>query len=106
MLWAVPQGKEMRTAPNYGAVVQALGFSPAGDILAIGGRGADIGLWNLPSGAWASISSAHPSGWISTLAFASETVLISGGMDRTVKLWEIPSGRPLSVPRPHTFVAG
>jgi WD40 repeat protein/transcriptional regulator with XRE-family HTH domain len=73
------------------AAVQALAFSPDGNILATGSWDGAIKLWNLENGAllWMGRHSSS----IQSLAFAPDgRMLASGGDDATIQLWDTYKG--------------
>jgi WD40 repeat protein len=63
-------------------------FSPAGKLLACGGRDHGIRLWDARGGKLEAVLEGH-SGDVNSLAFSPDgRWLLSGGSDRTVRLWD------------------
>ncbi len=94
ILWDAATGKELQTLWGCGAS-SAIVFSPDGKVLASGGFGQTICLWNLETGKPLSPSYGHQ-GPVSGVAFAPDNrTLASAGHDNTIRLWDIHTGKEL-----------
>jgi len=79
--------------------VNAIAFSPDGEILASGGGDKTIKLWALKTGKQIITLSGHLSG-VNAIAFSPDgKILASASTDNTVKLWDTSTGMPL-----HTLI--
>jgi WD40 repeat protein len=73
-------------------VGRAIAWSSDGNILASGGEGNTIHLWEAKTGNWLNQFPGHV-GSVDSVAFLSNHIVASAGDDHTARLWEIPSGR-------------
>ncbi|MCL1468092.1 protein kinase domain-containing protein [Argonema galeatum] len=79
--------------------VNAIAFSPDGEILASGGGDSTIKLWELKTGNQIKTLSGHLSG-VNAIAFSPDgKTLASASTDNTIKLWDANTGMPL-----HTLI--
>jgi WD40 repeat protein len=76
-----------------GAPVNALAFSPKGNLLALGGHDGIVRVMDLDRGSELMALASHR-GDVMALAFDSEgKLLASGGLDQTLLLWDVASGQ-------------
>jgi WD40 repeat protein len=79
--------------------VSAMAFSPDGKLLAIGGEGGTVRLWNSATGGpvWAPLT-GHTSA-VNAVAFSPNgRLLATGDEDGTAQLWDPATGRPVGAP--------
>ncbi len=75
--------------------IYALAFSPDNKMLAGGGWGNAICLWDVVTGKEIRRFSGHQ-GWIWSLAFSPDgKTLASGSADHTIRLWETATGKEI-----------
>jgi WD40 repeat protein len=92
VIWQTNSFTPVRTILAHAGPVQASAFQrnvsdPAGDVLATGGRDADVRLWSVPSGTALATYHGHR-GPIYSLVFTRDGQrLASGSGDGTVRLW-------------------
>jgi WD40 repeat protein len=90
-LWDVETGAEQQTLSGHRDRVQAIAFSPQGDILASGGSDRTIRIWDRDSGEEVRSVSTDGS-YISDLALSPDgQTLVSGGSDG-VRVWNWRAG--------------
>jgi WD40 repeat protein len=88
-VWSLPDGNLMRTLRT--GLAHAVALSQNGDLLAAGGRGGFIQLWDVPAGTLQKKVNAG-SGDVLALAMSQDgKTLYSGGSDGTIKIWSVPS---------------
>ncbi|KAM3469603.1 hypothetical protein MY5147_006932 [Beauveria neobassiana] len=76
---------------GFGGESEAIHFSPDSRLVATGGGGGDILIWDLESGSRKHRISGHDGG-VRALAFSNDgKVLASSGGDKTVCLWDVES---------------
>ena len=81
--------------------VTSVAFSPDGKILASGGWGGTIKLWDVESGALLKTLKSH-SKPVSSVSFSPDgKILASGSGDKTIKLWDVKSGTLLKTLEGH-----
>ncbi len=81
------------TFTGHTGIVSSVSFSPNKQLLASGGQGAIVKLWNLKSGKEERTFSGHTKD-VETIAFSPDgKTLASGSFDGTVKLWDVQSGK-------------
>jgi hypothetical protein len=86
-LWEVATGKERGRIQKIGGI-QALTLSRDGRTLAVAGRDGTFRLWDLATDTEMRRVPAHP-GWISSLAFSSDGVILaSGSFDTSILVWD------------------
>ena len=107
-MWDVATGEEITSiqASEYGveSLIESVAFNHDGKILAAGGWGNTIGLWDVATGEHIETFSGHTSR-VESVAFNSDsTVLASGSRDGTVLLWDIPQPPPEPVEPPPPLV--
>jgi hypothetical protein len=78
--------------------IEAVAFSPLGDVLASGGADDLVRLWNPHDGELISTLDGHSS-WVRAVAFSPDgEIIASGGGDGTVRLWNAWDGKPRMEP--------
>ena len=81
----------------------ALAFSPDGRILAAGGSGQKLRIWDLPKKQLLHVFVAHDN-WIECIAISPDgKTVATGGQDNTVRLWDIAKGRQKPSAPGHDF---
>ncbi len=96
-LWEVANLKHMITYSGHSAWVQAVAFSPDGQILASGSNDQTIKLWNVETGQCLKTLRGHTS-LVQAVAFSSDgNILASGSNDQTVRLWNVKTGKCSSI---------
>jgi len=87
-IWDVTTGRESRTLPGRAGDVQCAAFSPDGHLLAAGGMGRVIKIWD--AGTW-ELMHEQPdlTGCVHSVAFdpKDSRILAWGSTDATVKVW-------------------
>ncbi|MCT7952883.1 serine/threonine protein kinase [Ancylothrix sp. C2] len=80
---------------GHSRYVNAVAFSPLGNLLASGSSDKTIKLWQLDNGKLLATFTGH-SDDVNSLAFSPEgQYLASGSLDRTIKLWQLDTGKLL-----------
>jgi WD40 repeat protein len=96
-LWDVASGKKLRESPlaGYSGAVWSMTFSPDGGLLAPGGSGKTVPLWDVASGKVAQTLAGHEQG-VYALAFREDgQVAATTSTDGTVRVWEVRTGKTL-----------
>jgi eukaryotic-like serine/threonine-protein kinase len=90
--WELKTGRELRRIRNASwGVIRAIAFSPDGALLACGGVGGQIKVWNFADRTFRNDFDGHPGG-LTSLAFSGDgTQLISAGSDGTIRRWNVAS---------------
>jgi hypothetical protein len=89
--------------PAHTTPVDALAFSPDGQLIASGDRAGVIHVWNVadperPISTW-----TEHSGVIVGLAWAPDSArVVSAGADATLRIWDVPRAAPAASPAPAT----
>ena len=84
--------KHTRSVPDRLAAVESVAFSPDGDMLAVGGLGLKVRLWNPKTGKLKQ-TLAGDSHWVRDVAFTRDGKrLASASVDETVRLWDVKTG--------------
>ena len=90
-LWGMISQQEMSHLP-YAETINALAFSPDGEMLAAASGDKTIKLWNVETGEEQLSITAHKLA-ISAIAFSPDGQLIaSASGDKTIKLWNVETG--------------
>lgn len=93
----------MQTPPVYGSL-QCSAIASDGSLLAVGGRGKSVGLYNIQTGARVHLFS-NLADTIYSLAFSPDGSLLAAACaDGTVLMWSVSSGRLLRMFRGHSDV--
>lgn len=87
--------REIEAGPGFGMLPRGLSYSPDGKLLASGGRGLPVKLWDVASGSLRASLEGH-SKPVASLAFSPDgKLLASGSLDGSIKLWDVANGREL-----------
>lgn len=93
VLYRAGDGSEHLRLRGHSEPVYALAFSPDGRLLASGGRGDTILLWEMATGGILREMDGHGK-TITTLAFSPDgQLLVSGGWSEEIRLWEVETGK-------------
>jgi WD40 repeat protein len=91
-----------RTLTAHTNWVNAVAFSPDGQILASGSADKTIKLWRVSDGEPICTLKGHSQS-VRTVAFSPDgQTLASGSADRSVKLWQVPSGKLIGTIKWHS----
>jgi WD40 repeat protein len=102
-LWDVASRTRVGELTDHQDRVQALAFSPNGQLLATGGYDKSIILWDVAQRARVATLAGHTD-WVDSLAFnADGSLLASGSRDDTVRLWDVARRVNLGSITAHTF---
>jgi WD40 repeat protein len=92
-LWDLSSDQMIRLLPG-GSQINALAFSPDGNLLATGGQDNHVRLWNVATGTLRAVLSGN-TGPVESVSFSPDGKFLAsssgGGM---VRLWSVPSGAP------------
>ncbi len=91
-IWDIAGERELRSIPCEEGCI-ALAFHPHRDLIAAGGQGRRIMIWEPSSGRIVAVLEGHDD-TVSALAFSPDgDLLASASWDRTVRLWDIAQRR-------------
>lgn len=100
--WNATTGEEVRKVPapgtdrDYSSYGPAIGLSPSGKTLVMGGRYQGLQLWDLTTTARVlELKTAGP------FAFSPDGKLLATGNKTAIQLWELASGKPIAELRGH-----
>ena len=95
VLWDVETEKRKATLPiARSCYYSGVSFSPDGTLLAAGGNGGDLLLWDAATGEQLELFAGHGH-WIESIAFSPDgATLASGSADGTVLLWDVAPFAP------------
>ncbi|MEV0326875.1 trypsin-like peptidase domain-containing protein [Micromonospora echinospora] len=97
VLWDVETGRRIRTY-DKGGTAFGVAFSPDGSLLAAGGGGNSVRVWQTTTGRQVAALTGHEK-YVASVDFSvNGWLLASGSADGTVRLWDVRSGRAASVP--------
>lgn len=85
----------------HAEAVNALAFSPKGDILASGSTDKTIKLWEVSSGQAVRTLTGHPKALID-LVFNPEGSMLASASTKAIKLWEVSSGQEVGTLTGHS----
>lgn len=90
-----PRPPELTAQTGNVRPVYSVAFSPDGKILASGGLGGTVWLWDVSTGREVRALSGH-SASVQSVAFSPDGKSIAScGMDKTIQLWDVASGKEL-----------
>jgi WD40 repeat protein len=94
-IWNLSSGQELARLDEQSKLLCAT-FSPDKTILATGGMGKEIKLWNVKTGALVKVLSGHTD-YVYAIAFSPDgKLLVSGGSEQSLKLWDVATGGELA----------
>ncbi|HLI06276.1 MAG TPA: WD40 repeat domain-containing protein [Ktedonobacteraceae bacterium] len=105
LLWDVASGKKLRTLSGQ-ENINAVAFSPDGQVVAICSEDENILLWNVASGTTLSTRFANSKAVFSIAFSPNGRLLASGDDDGMVRLWDVASGRLLATFPASSSVSG
>ena len=90
VLWDVTSGQRKASLPiARSCYYSGVAFSPDGGLVASGGNGGPLLMWDVATGELLNRFTGHR-GWIQTIAFSPDgDTLASGSIDGTVFLWDV-----------------
>ncbi|MFB8792114.1 MAG: WD40 repeat domain-containing protein [Potamolinea sp.] len=91
-LWNLETGELLGNLSSRNSVTSTIAFSSDGQMLAGGGVGNRVQLWNVGTGKLLYSFSAGVKFWqVRSVAFSpKQEILASGGEDGTIKIWQLP----------------
>ena len=93
-IWEILTSLETLEASDY--PVESVAFSPDGTMLAAGGIGIEIGLWNVDSGEEICRLQSFR-GWVSSVAFSPDGLIIASKfMNREIILWDVANAEEIN----------
>jgi WD40 repeat protein/serine/threonine protein kinase len=96
-VWEVGTGKRLFSFPGHTGPVVAVAFSPAGGLVASGGRDWTVRVWSADSGKGLRVFRGHRS-IIRAVAFSPDGRRVaSSSADGVIKVWEAETGQELLV---------
>lgn len=100
-IWHVAESRQLMILSGHSSWVQAISFSPDGQLLASGSNDQTIRLWNVHTGQCLKTLSGHSS-WVQGMGFSPDgQLLASGSNDQTIRLWNVHTGQCLNVLQGH-----
>lgn len=96
-LWYLNEERELTTLRGHSGTVEALTFSPDGQVLASGGSDGTIKLWWVRDGQELRILPAHHHA-LTSLAFTPDGKILAShsASDNVIKLWRVKDGQLIS----------
>jgi WD40 repeat protein len=91
-LWALPDGKLLRTCEGHRAAVTCLAVTPDGRTLASGSKDHRVFLWHLPDGERVRDLEGHDSAITCMAVTPDGKALASAAVGGGVQLWKLPGG--------------
>ena len=86
---------ELRHTLEHGVILDAIAFSPGGDLLATGSRDGFIRVWDVRSGVLLHEMDEQAE-WVNTVLFSPDgRLLASSSGESTVRLWDVVTGQLL-----------
>ncbi|MBF2049298.1 MAG: serine/threonine protein kinase [Elainella sp. C42_A2020_010] len=92
-VWDIANQRVSQTLDGHTDVIQSLSLSNDGQLLASGGRDAQIHLWNLATGELSKTLSGHTAPVWSVALSADQQTLVSGSEDRTIRIWNLKTNQ-------------
>ncbi len=94
-IWQVSDGSKLQTMIGHSEWVNAVDYSPTGELVASGSDDMTVRLWRVEQATEALALLGH-SAPVTTVAFSPDgQVLASGSLDGTVRLWQVGDGQLL-----------
>lgn len=92
-IWDVVERKLLHTIAAHKKAIQAIDFSPNGELLVSGSTDDTIRIWKTETGKMDQEIEAEQDGVLAVGFSPNGKVIASGGKDKTVKLWRPKSGK-------------
>ena len=102
-LWQVSDGTPIRTLTGSHKFLDALAFSPDGQLLAATGNEGIIWIWRIANGQVE--KTLHQGGWLRSLAFRPDgQMLATGDSDGAIQIWRVSDGQQIRMWHGHRDV--
>ena len=96
-LWAIPSGARLRHLRPFGEAVDAVAFSPDGQLVAAGSRDGVMQVWDASSGALRSQLNPRHSMILRVEFDPTSTLLLAANVDGTVVVADAAQGLPVAI---------
>jgi WD40 repeat protein len=90
-LWNAETGQQMRLFHGHLGPVNALAFSPHGEMIATASADSLACLWDVQSGAQIGCFEGHGDDVLAVSFLADSTGIVTASADRTARLWNVPT---------------